>query len=212
MASRRKATIELADHSYERVIAGELHRLAVIAPPWAAWLLTVLVGVGLHLAWPGWIAAAAVAAGGAGLAAQAWHLSRERKTLLGRCLAPVSCVAGFGWMALVVWAGPTRALLGVWFIGDPNSVVVGASGVIFGYLGLLLARGLVERSWWNLGVAAFIGLLYWYQLYNILPTDQPISWQGHLLGLLGGVIAAILFRRKRVKPQPALYTPTLTDI
>src|SRR6185437_1016662 len=117
VASRRKATIELADHSYERVIAGELHRLAVIAPPWAAWLLTVLVGVGLHLAWPGWIAAVAVAAGGAGLAAQAWHLSRERKTLLGRCLAPVSCVAGFGWMALVVWAGPTRALLGVWFIG-----------------------------------------------------------------------------------------------
>jgi membrane associated rhomboid family serine protease len=102
--------------------------------------------------------------------------------------------------------------LGVWFVGDPNSVVVGASGVIFGYLGLLLARGLVERSWWNLGVAAFIGLLYWYQLYNILPTDQPISWQGHLLGLLGGVIAAILFRRKRVKTQPALYTPTLTDI
>jgi membrane associated rhomboid family serine protease len=102
--------------------------------------------------------------------------------------------------------------LGVWFVGDPNSVVVGASGVIFGYLGLLLARGLVERSWWNLGVAAFIGLLYWYQLYNILPTDQPISWQGHLLGLLGGVIAAVLFRRKRVKPQPALYTPTLTDI
>jgi membrane associated rhomboid family serine protease len=102
--------------------------------------------------------------------------------------------------------------LGVWFVGDPNSVVVGASGVIFGYLGLLLARGLVERSWWNLGVAAFIGLLYWYQLYNILPTDQPISWQGHLLGLLGGVIAAVLFRRKRVKQQPALYTPTLTDI
>ena len=102
--------------------------------------------------------------------------------------------------------------LGVWFVGDPNSVVVGASGVIFGYLGLLLARGLVERSWWNLGVAAFIGLLYWYQLYNILPTDQPISWQGHLLGLLGGVIAAILFRRKKVKAQPALYSPTLTDI
>jgi membrane associated rhomboid family serine protease len=101
--------------------------------------------------------------------------------------------------------------LGVWFIGDPSTVVVGASGVIFGYLGLLLTRGLVERSWWNLGVAAFIGLLYWYQLYNILPTDQPISWQGHLLGLLGGVIAAILFRRKKVKPQPALYAPTLTE-
>jgi membrane associated rhomboid family serine protease len=93
--------------------------------------------------------------------------------------------------------------LGVWFVGDSNSVVVGASGVIFGYLGLLFTRGFVERSWWNLGVAAFIGLLYWYQIYNVLPTDQPISWQGHLLGLLGGAIAAILFRRRRVvKPAP----------
>jgi membrane associated rhomboid family serine protease len=87
--------------------------------------------------------------------------------------------------------------LGVWFIGDPNSVVVGASGVIFGYLGLLLTRGLVERNWWNIAVGAFIGLLYWYQLYGILPTDARVSWQGHLLGLVGGALAAILFRRRR---------------
>jgi membrane associated rhomboid family serine protease len=87
--------------------------------------------------------------------------------------------------------------IGVWFVGDPRSVVVGASGVIFGYLGILITRGLVERSWWNLGVAALIGLLYWYQLYGILPTDPGVSWQGHLLGLVGGVLAAIVFRRRR---------------
>ncbi|MCA2218642.1 rhomboid family intramembrane serine protease [Jidongwangia harbinensis] len=95
--------------------------------------------------------------------------------------------------------------LGVWFVGDPQSVVVGASGVVFGYLGLLFARGFVERNWWNLGVAAFIGLLYWYQLYTILPTDQPVSWQGHLLGLLGGMVAAVLFRRRRPPAAPPLY-------
>ena len=89
--------------------------------------------------------------------------------------------------------------IGVWLIGDPRSVVVGASGVIFGYLGLLLTRGLVEHSWWNIGVAAFLGLLYWYQLYTVLPTDEPVSWQGHLLGLLGGAIAAVLFRRAPVR-------------
>jgi membrane associated rhomboid family serine protease len=94
--------------------------------------------------------------------------------------------------------------LGVWIVGDSDSVVVGASGVIFGYLGLLFVRGFVERSWWNLGVAAFIGLLYWYQIYNIVPTDQPISWQGHLLGLLGGALAAILFRRRAPRPAPVL--------
>jgi membrane associated rhomboid family serine protease len=98
-----------------------------------------------------------------------------------------------------IWSTLTIMLvsgLGVWFVGDPGTVVVGASGVIFGYLGLLFARGFVERSWWNLGVAAFIGLLYWYQVYNILPTDRGISWQGHGLGLLGGLISAFLFRRR----------------
>src|SRR3954471_3668695 len=100
----------------------------------------------------------------------------------------------FIWSTLVIML---VSGLGVWFIGDPDSVVVGASGVIFGYLGLLVARGLVERSWWNLGVAALVGLLYWYQLYNVLPTDGPISWQGHLIGLLAGVLAAVVFRVRR---------------
>ncbi len=87
--------------------------------------------------------------------------------------------------------------LGVWFTGSPNSVVVGASGVIFGYLGILLTRGIVERSWWNFAVGLLVGLLYGWQLLGILPTDERVSWQGHLFGLLGGVVAAILFRRRR---------------
>lgn len=86
--------------------------------------------------------------------------------------------------------------LGVWFTGDSNTIVVGASGVIFGYLGLLFMRGLVERSWWNLGVVVLVGLLYGWQLIGLLPTDPEVSWQGHLFGFLGGMVAAILFRRR----------------
>ncbi|WP_434742886.1 rhomboid family intramembrane serine protease [Micromonospora sp. SH-82] len=86
--------------------------------------------------------------------------------------------------------------LGVWFTGSPNSIVVGASGVIFGYLGILFMRGIVERSWWNFAVVLLVGLLYGWQLIGILPTDERISWQGHLFGLLGGFVAAIIFRRR----------------
>lgn len=103
-------------------------------------------------------------------------------------------VRRFVWSTVVIMG---VSGFGVWFLGDPRTVVVGASGVIFGYLGLLITRGLVERSWWNVAVAAFIGLLYWYQLYGVLPTDARISWQGHLLGLAGGALAAVLFRRRR---------------
>lgn len=86
--------------------------------------------------------------------------------------------------------------LGVWFTGSPNSVVVGASGVIFGYLGLLMARGVVERSWWNVAVGLLIALLYGWQLIGVLPTDAQVSWQGHLFGFIGGLVAAVLFRRR----------------
>ena len=85
--------------------------------------------------------------------------------------------------------------LGVWFTGSPNTIVVGASGIIFGYLGVLLMRGIVDRSWWNLGVVLLVGLLYGWQLIGILPTDEQISWQGHLFGFAGGLVAAILFRK-----------------
>lgn len=93
--------------------------------------------------------------------------------------------------------------LGVWFTGSPNTIVVGASGVIFGYLGLLLMRGVVERSWWNFGVVFLVGLLYGWQLVvGILPSDPQVSWQGHLFGFLGGLVAAILFRRRTDSPYP----------
>jgi membrane associated rhomboid family serine protease len=100
--------------------------------------------------------------------------------------------------------------LGVWFTGSPNSVVVGASGLIFGYFGLLLMRGIVERSWWNLAVVLLVGLLYGWQLIGILPTDEPISWQGHLFGLLGGLGAAILFRRRDPRPLYPSYPSDLS--
>jgi membrane associated rhomboid family serine protease len=87
--------------------------------------------------------------------------------------------------------------LGVWFTGEPDTVVIGASGVIFGYVGYLLVRGIVERSWWGIGVGLLIGLLYGAQLANILPTDARFSWQAHLFGLIGGIVAAVVFRRRR---------------
>jgi membrane associated rhomboid family serine protease len=97
--------------------------------------------------------------------------------------------------------------LGVWFTGDPGTVVIGASGVIFGYLGFLFMRGIVERSWWGIAVGLLVGLLYGAQLANVLPTDPRLSWQAHLFGLGGGVVAAFLFRRRgSVAPEPTLTT------
>jgi membrane associated rhomboid family serine protease len=82
--------------------------------------------------------------------------------------------------------------LGVWVFGAANSVHVGASGLIFGYLGYLLARGWFERSVWAvlLGLVALV--LYGGVLWGVLPGQPGISWEGHLFGFVGGVAAARL--------------------
>jgi membrane associated rhomboid family serine protease len=92
--------------------------------------------------------------------------------------------------------------LGVWLLGDPDTYVVGASGVIFGYLGVLLMRGIVERSFWNAAVGVLIALLYGWQLVGVLPTDKHVSWLAHLFGFFGGLLAAIVFRARRRTAAP----------
>ena len=104
--------------------------------------------------------------------------------------------------------------VGVWFLGSGDTIVVGASGVIFGYLGVILMRGVVERSWWHIAVGLLIGLLYGWQLFGVLPGDPGVSWQGHLCGFVAGLIAAVLFRRRRPRPidrtEPLSLRPDLS--
>jgi membrane associated rhomboid family serine protease len=91
--------------------------------------------------------------------------------------------------------------LGVWLLTSSAYIVVGASGVIFGWLGFVVARAIVERSRWNFALVVLAGLLYGWQVYLLLPTEQDISWQGHLFGFAGGVLAAIVLRRRRPRAQ-----------
>lgn len=81
---------------------------------------------------------------------------------------------------------------GVWLLGRANTIHLGASGVIFGLLGFLLARAYFERSWAALGIAILAGMLYGGALWGVLPGRSGISWLAHLFGALGGILAAWL--------------------
>ncbi|GAO09333.1 rhomboid family intramembrane serine protease [Streptomyces lydicamycinicus] len=93
--------------------------------------------------------------------------------------------------------------LGVWFTAAPDSNTAGASGVVFGLFGYLLVRGFIERKLLDIGIGLVVGVLYGSILWGALPTDSGISWQGHLFGLIGGVLAAFVFRVRAPGALPA---------
>lgn len=80
--------------------------------------------------------------------------------------------------------------IGTWVFGSPNSIHVGASGLIFGYFGFLLSRGYFERSMSSIALSVIAIVFYGSLIWGVLPTDETVSWQGHLFGFIGGVIAA----------------------
>lgn len=88
--------------------------------------------------------------------------------------------------------------LGVWLTSPSNSTTVGASILVFGYFGYLLVRGFFDRKVLDILIAFGITAVYgWAMLWGVLPTASHVSWQGHLFGFVGGVVAARVFRRRR---------------
>lgn len=80
--------------------------------------------------------------------------------------------------------------LGVWLIGAPHTLHLGASGLVFGYLGYLLAAGWLERRLIWILLSVVIMALYGGVLRGALPGVPGMSWEGHLCGLLAGFCAA----------------------
>ena len=109
-------------------------------------------------------------------------------------LGAVVAYAGLRQFVLVTVIVMAGSGLGMWLFGASNSVQVGASGLVFGYLTYLLTRGFIaQKLSWILG-AVLIGLFYGSLLWGLIPR-HGVSFSGHLFGALSGVAAAWLLHR-----------------
>ncbi|RJT81125.1 rhomboid family intramembrane serine protease [Arthrobacter cheniae] len=89
--------------------------------------------------------------------------------------------------------------VGTWVFG--GGLTIGASGVVFGLFTYLVTRGFYNRDWKQILLAVILFAAYGSILWGVLPTvGSNISWQAHLFGALGGVLAAFLLKRKRSVP------------
>ncbi|MDG1368088.1 MAG: rhomboid family intramembrane serine protease [Acidimicrobiales bacterium] len=108
----------------------------------------------------------------------------------------------WGWVtcaAILLGGGLTWLLAG-------DGIHIGASGVVFGYFGAILGAAIFERRIRALG-AALIALGFYSSLIAGLVPQEAISWEGHLFGLVGGVIASRALAEPRVTSKDTPYEP-----
>ena len=96
---------------------------------------------------------------------------------------------GAGYYLLVALAIALVGGLALWTIGR-EVAHIGASGVVFGFFGFLVTRGLYERRLQSMTIALVVLLFYGGMIWGVLPQDDGISWDGHLCGLVAGCVAA----------------------
>jgi membrane associated rhomboid family serine protease len=109
----------------------------------------------------------------------------------------IIALRGAGRLALVTLIVIVIGGLGTWLISPAHSNTIGASGVVFGYATYLFARGLFNRSPIEIGVGLVVGLLWGGALISSVVPHPGISWQAHVSGAVGGVLAAWLLAAPR---------------
>lgn len=111
-----------------------------------------------------------------------------------------------GWLTMIqatkdfYLASVMSALIGgagVWLFGSPQSVHIGASILIYGYLGFLLLRGYFQKNFPSIALSIFVAIVYGGFIWGVFPSQMGVSWQGHLFGFIGGAIAAKMVAQER---------------
>ncbi len=111
-------------------------------------------------------------------------------------------LGGLARVALVTLVVAVVSGLGVWLIAPSNEVHLGASGVVFGYASYLVTRGVLSRRLVEIAVGVVVVAVWGIGLLQGLLPQERISWQAHLFGAIGGVVAAFMLAKRR-EPSPA---------
>lgn len=120
--------------------------------------------------------------------------------LLGALLAATTTRALVAMNVAVIALGGTL----VWLLGS-SAIHIGASGLVFGWFGFLITRGLFDRSPVTLGASVLVGVFYGSIIWGVLPGQPGVSWESHLFGAIAGAAAAFLIRAP-------IHSPRMRDV
>ena len=91
-----------------------------------------------------------------------------------------------------------------WCIGRP-SYHIGASGLIYVLVSFIFFKGVFAKHYRLIALSLLVAFLYGSMIWNTIPLEEGISWEGHLSGLIVGLVFALLFRKQIAKPKKYVW-------
>ena len=95
---------------------------------------------------------------------------------------------------VVVWGLLISGLL-TWLIGRP-SYHIGASGLVYLLVSFIFFSGVFRKYYRLIALSLMVVFLYGSLVWYVFPTEDRISWEGHLSGFIVGFVFAFLFRNR----------------
>ncbi|MCJ8313675.1 MAG: rhomboid family intramembrane serine protease [Saccharospirillaceae bacterium] len=97
-------------------------------------------------------------------------------------------------LLIIIILGTLVSGLLTWLISSP-AIVIGASGLVFCFISMLLANAFFKPSILTWAQALLCLFFYSGALLSLLVVQQGISWAGHFSGVVAGVLLSLLFNK-----------------
>ncbi|MFP2996190.1 rhomboid family intramembrane serine protease [Spongiivirga sp. MCCC 1A20706] len=87
-----------------------------------------------------------------------------------------------------------------WLIGRPANHI-GASGLIYVLVSFIFFKGVRTKYYRLIALSLVVVFIYGSMIWYIFPVKENMSWEGHLAGLITGVIFAFFINAKLFIPE-----------
>ncbi len=82
----------------------------------------------------------------------------------------------------------------LWFFYVRPAWHIGASGLVYGFGAFLFVSGIIRKNRHLLAISLLVAFLYGSMVWGLLPIEEHISWEGHFMGLMAGIILAFYYK------------------
>jgi membrane associated rhomboid family serine protease len=93
-----------------------------------------------------------------------------------------------------------------------GSYHIGASGIIYLLFSFIFFSGIIRKHYRLIAMSLVVIFLYGSMIWFILPTEDRISWEGHLAGFIVGLLFSFFYRKKGIIKEQYQFSKSEFDL